>query len=199
MDRKLGPTDPVARDRRPTGAGPRTLVLSEAVAESLITAEMRQALGSEMRRRRSFPIDVSDIRRWAVAVYYPDPPPPMFWDESHESTIRNGGIVAPDEFNPFAWMTAEGPPADRGDWTGGPEASLGIGPPKTSFMLNGGLSSTYTGLMRPGDVIESVTRLKDYRERPGRLGQMLFTVSEDTWTNQRAELVRTSETTLIRY
>jgi MaoC dehydratase-like protein len=170
------------------------------VPESLISAEMDQALGKEIRRRRSFPIDVSDIRRWAVAVYFPDPPPPVFWDESHQSTIANGGIVAPEEFNPFAWMTAEGPRTEPTDGSGGPEASLGIGLPKTSFMLNGGLSSTYTGHpMRPGDVIESVTRLKEYRERPGRLGQMLFTVTEDEWTNQRGELVRTSESTLIRY
>jgi hypothetical protein len=168
--------------------------------ESLVTPEMRQAVGREVRRRRSFPIDVSDIRRWAVAVYYPDPPPPMFWDESHETTRANGGIVAPEEFNPFAWMTAEGPRTDPAGSAAGPEEALGVGAPQTSFMLNGGLSSTYAGIpLRPGDVIQSVTRLKDYRERPGRLGQMLFTVTEDTWTNQRGEVVRTSESTLIRY
>jgi N-terminal half of MaoC dehydratase len=168
--------------------------------ESLISDEMQRSIGRELGRRRSFPIDSSDIRRWAVAVYYPAAPPPIYWDETHESTVRNGGIVAPDEFNPFAWMTASGPRPQTGEEGWGPENTLGIAAPETSFMLNGGVSSTYTGVpMRPGDVIESVSRLKDYRERPGRLGQMLFTVTEDVWTNQRGDGVRTSETIIIRY
>ena len=53
--------------------------------------------------------------------------------------------------------------------------------------------------MRPGDVITSVSRLAGYSEREGRLGLMLFTTSEDTWTNQRGETVKTSRNTLIRY
>jgi N-terminal half of MaoC dehydratase len=48
-------------------------------------------------------------------------------------------------------------------------------------------------------VITSVTRLAGYRERSGRLGLMLFAVSEATWTNQRDEWVKTSRSTLIRY
>lgn len=167
---------------------------------SLISDEMRRSLGHEIGRRRSFPIDRSDIRRWAVAVYYPTDPPPIFWDETHPSTVANGGIVAPEEFNPFAWMSAEGPRPQTNAEGWGPEHTIGIAAPPTSFLLNGGVSATYTGVrMRPGDVIESVTRLKDYRERPGRLGQMLFTITEDVWTNQRGEQVRATETTIIRY
>ena len=39
----------------------------------------------------------------------------------------------------------------------------------------------------------------EYGEREGRLGLMLFTVTEDNWTNQNDELVKTSRSTLIRY
>jgi len=53
--------------------------------------------------------------------------------------------------------------------------------------------------MRPGDVIRSVSTLADYHERPGRLGLMLFTVYESTWTNQRDEFVKRTRLTLIRY
>jgi len=42
-------------------------------------------------------------------------------------------------------------------------------------------------------------RLSEYREREGRLGLMLFTVTEDNWTNEDDELVKTSRSTLIRY
>ena len=53
--------------------------------------------------------------------------------------------------------------------------------------------------LRPGDVITAVTRLSDYHEREGRHGLMLFTIMEDTWTNQLDEVVKRSRSTLIRY
>ena len=72
--------------------------------------------------------------------------------------------------------------------------------PITKFVLNGGVEVEYTGVrMRPGDVIRSVTSLAEYRERAGRLGLMLFTITENRWTNQRGELVKTSRNTLISY
>jgi hypothetical protein len=53
--------------------------------------------------------------------------------------------------------------------------------------------------MRPGDVITSVRSLAGYSEREGRLGLMLFTLSQDVWTNQDNEVVKTTKSTLIRY
>jgi hypothetical protein len=53
--------------------------------------------------------------------------------------------------------------------------------------------------MRPGDVITSVRSLGGYSEREGRLGLMLFTQSQDVWTNQNNEMVKTTKSTLIRY
>jgi hypothetical protein len=66
-------------------------------------------------------------------------------------------------------------------------------------LINGGTEVDYGVRMRPGDVITSVSRLAGYTEREGRLGLMLFTTTEDTWTNQRDETVKTSRSTLIRY
>ena len=162
---------------------------------------MRAGVGRELARTVSFPVSASDIRRWAVAVYHPEEPPRLFWDEDHALASGHGGIVAPEEFNPFAWMAAE-PAGLRRAPEGGLDAverALGIPGPPVRFQLNGGLEAEYGARIRPGDVITSVTRLADYRERPGRLGLMLFTVSESTWTNQRDEWVKTSRSTLIRY
>jgi hypothetical protein len=78
--------------------------------------------------------------------------------------------VAPHEFNPFAWMVAEreGPDVhvarDDPDLT---EIVLGIEGPHLKFQLNGGLHAEYELPMRPGDVITSVNRLAEYREREG--------------------------------
>ncbi|MGH3250161.1 MAG: FAS1-like dehydratase domain-containing protein [Trebonia sp.] len=172
------------------------------MGESSISAPMSAAVGRQLTRRVSFPVAESDIRRWAIAVYYPEPPPRQFWDAAYARSTRFGGIVAPEDFNPFAWMTAEReePAADIAD--GSPdrtESMLGIPGPGLKYQLNGGLEVEYGARMRPGDVITSVHRLAGYSEREGRLGRMLFTVTEDSWTNAAGDLVKKTRMTLIRY
>lgn len=166
---------------------------------------MRAMVGRQFgTERTTVPIALSDIRKWALAVYYPDVPPRLFWDEDYARATRYGGIVAPEEFNPFAWFTADGPvisPNFEGPVRGsGPEEALGIAAPETTFILNGGLEVAYGVRMRPGDVITSgLTTLVDYKERQARLGQMLFSTTETTWTNQNSEVVKTTRGTVIRY
>jgi len=174
--------------------------VSEAV-DTYINEEMLAAVGTELGRQVSFPIGESDIRRWAVAVYYPEPPPPLFWDAEYAAGTVHGGIVAPEEFNPFAWMSAE----PRGLVRAAEydpntlEISLGLTPPPTQFQLNGGLDVEYGVRIRPGDVITAVSSLHSYSERRGRLGLMLFTTMANVWTNQRGEQVRLTKGTVIRY
>jgi hypothetical protein len=172
------------------------------MADTYISEAMLGAVGSELERRVSYPIGVSDIRRWAVAVYYPEEPPRLFWDEQYAATTRHGGIVAPEDFNPFAWMSAEPvglPPRQGGHDPNITEKRLGVPSPELKFQLNGGMICEYGVRMRPGDVITSVSRLGGYHERDGRLGRMLFTVMSSTWTNQDGEVVKKLDNTLIRY
>lgn len=170
--------------------------------ESNITTAMRDAVGRQLTRRVSFPVAESDIRRWAIAVYYPQEPPRRFWDGTYAKSTRYGGIVAPEDFNPFAWMTAEEevPSVELGD--NDPdrtELMLGITGAGLKFQLNGGMAVDYGAAIRPGDVITSVNRLSGYTEREGRLGLMLFTTMEDSWVNQDGDLVKRTSLTLIRY
>jgi hypothetical protein len=160
---------------------------------------MRAAIGREYRRATSFPISESDIRRWAMAIYYPEPPPPLFWDADYARGTRWGGVIAPEEFNPFAWMRA----APRSDAEAGgflPEASLGVEPPNTRAVIITSTELRYgEPPMRPGDVISASTVLQDYQERAGRRGLMLSTFSRETWRNQRDEVVRTNDTVFVRF
>jgi hypothetical protein len=174
------------------------------MATTNISSEMSAAIGTRLSRSLSYPVSASDIRRWAVAVYWPEEPPRLFWDEEHAAKSIHGGIVAPEEFNPFAWMVASrevveaAVSSDLND-TNRMENSLGIEGPGLQFQLNGGMAVEYGVRMRPGDVITSESRLAEYSEREGRLGLMLFTTTEDTWTNQRDEVVKRTRSTLIRY
>jgi len=169
------------------------------MAASHISEQMRGILGGELGRQVSYPITDSDIRRWALAVYYPEPAPPLFWDAEYAAGTRHGGIVAPEEFNPFAWAVVRDTLAEAGGSADTPEKLLGTEGPSTEHMLNGGIEEDYGVRMHPGDVITSVTTLHSYSERSGRLGLMLFTIFETTWTNQDGEFVKRSRNTLIRY
>lgn len=172
------------------------------MTESHISAEMTDAIGRVLSERVSYPVSESDIRRWAVAVYFPAPPPLEFTDRAYAESLPPGGIVAPAEFNPFAWLRADAAPTAAKRASTHPdhvEQQLGITGPGLSFLLNGGMESEYGAWMRPGDVITSVTRLGEYREARGRLGLMLITVLEDRWTNQAGEMVKVSRDSSIRY
>ena len=65
--------------------------------------------------------------------------------------------------------------------------------------MNGGQVDTYGVPMRPGDVITSRSRLRDWDERETRLGLTLFSFSETEWRNQDDALVKVRVATAIRY
>ena len=125
-----------------------------------------------------------------MATYWPEKPPPIYWDEDYAKTTQWGGIIAPRDFNPFAW------PIER------PKISLpGPAHPEGRALtgMNGGQTDTYGAPMRPDDVVSSRSRLVDWNERSGRLGWTMYTTTEIEWRNQNDELVRTRMSIGIRY
>ncbi len=168
---------------------------------SLITDGMRSAVGSVMRKTVSYPVAISDIRKWAIAVYYPKDPPRLFWDEEFAKTTIHGGVVAPEEFNPFAWITAEPSLAEpKVSQTAFSEEELGIDPPYFKAILLAEINEQYGAVrIRPGDIITSVVRIKEYFEREGKMGHMLYTTLSNVWCNQADEWVRTTESVFVRY
>lgn len=167
---------------------------------SRVTREMRERRGVWSETSLSPPIGRSDIRRWAIAVYWPEAPPRLYWDEEYARTTRWKGIIAPPDFNPFAWpLTGDSP------W-GTPRSLLGIGRGGRAWgsgvgarALNGGQVDTYGEPMRPGDVIASRARLVDWEERSTRLGPTLFVFIETEWRNQRESFVRKRLQTVLNF
>ncbi len=138
----------------------------------------------------SLPVGANDIRRWAIATHYPERVPAEFYDEEAARRGPWGGLVAPRDFNPFAWMI--GLPNSE-PWL------RGMGTEPGTRVLNGGQRSRYFAPIRPDDVITSVASLANCYEREGKLGTMIFLVNETRWTNQRGELVRIGNRTTIYY
>lgn len=171
-------------------------------ATTMITPEMRSIIGVELSRAVSYPISASDIAKWAIAVYYPEPPPAIFWDEEIAAASPFGGIVAPEDFNPFAWVTTSPTPDDN---PGPPrhghfEEEVGVPSPAFRAVLQVGVKVQYTGVrMRPGDVITEYRRISDYFEREGRMGLQLYTTVTTTYANQHGDDIKTLDTSFVRY
>ena len=166
-------------------------------ATTMVTQETNDALGRTMLRLVSFPIGASDIRKWAAAVHWPEPPPARYLTEA------TAELVAPLDFNPFAWASAESEPAHAAtidfDDPERIEKLLGVPGPGVHTTLHGGMNVEYHAPMHVGDVITSVAKPTGYAERDGRLGRMLLTTVDEIWTNQNGRLVKTVSSTLIRY
>ncbi|MBW2498806.1 MAG: MaoC family dehydratase N-terminal domain-containing protein [Deltaproteobacteria bacterium] len=148
-------------------------------------------LGRPLSPDVAFEVCANDIRRWAAATYYPSEPPTEFVDENVASAGPWGGLVAPRDFNPFAWSKVT--PPDTYPWMRG----MGTEPGRRG--LNGGQRNRYFAPIRVGDVITSVVTLVDAYEKEGKLGPMMFLIDEARWTNQRGELVRLGQRTTIYY
>lgn len=146
-------------------------------------------IGKPLEPIVALPVGANDIRRWAIATYYPEPVRPEFYDESVAGAGPWGGLVAPPDFNPFAWTIAKRP--DEYPWM----RPMGDAPGYRG--LNGGQETTYVSPIRPGDVISSEVTLVDAFEKEGSGGTMLFLIDEARWTNNRGELVRVSRRTSI--
>ena len=160
--------------------------------ETLVTQEMRDLKGVWRDHKTSFPVTESDIRRWAIAVYWPETPPKIYWDVDYAADTRWGGIIAPQDFNPFAWPVERAGPASAG-------ALPGQKTEKGGNVLNGGQKDIYFEPMRAGDVITARTRLTHWEERHGRNGLTLFQYTETEWHNQKEQLVKRRISTRVRY
>ncbi|MBM3340578.1 MAG: MaoC family dehydratase [Betaproteobacteria bacterium] len=158
-------------------------------ATTYITPALKDSLNVWSAPEVSHPVDCSDIRKWAIAVYWPEVPPKIFWDEAYAKTTKHGGIIAPREFNPFAWPAVR--PADRA----ARPAKRGVG----ERTMNGGQKETYGVPIRPGDVITSKTALVKMEENTGKLGLTLYKYTEMRWTNQKGEFVRSRISISIVY
>jgi hypothetical protein len=129
----------------------------------------------------------SDIRRWAIAVYWPDKPPRLYWNEFYANETKWCGIVAPQDFNPFTWSVSRGKVVNPRDATVGDR------------IMNGGQEDRFYAPIRPGDIIRSRSRLIGWKVRTTKLGSSLITYTEIEWRNEADALVKIRLSTQIRY
>ncbi|UGQ14027.1 MaoC family dehydratase N-terminal domain-containing protein [Yinghuangia sp. ASG 101] len=131
------------------------------------------------------PCSTSDIRRWVMAMDYPNP---LHWDKEFAETTKYGGLIAPQSI-------AVG--LDYGH--GAAPACVGYIP--GSHLIFGGEEWWFYGCpIRPGDQLFQERRFHDYKIRETNFaGPTMFSRGDTTHRNQHGTLVARERSTAIRY
>jgi acyl dehydratase len=131
------------------------------------------------------PCSSSDIRRWVMAMDYPNP---LHWDEEFARDSAYGGLVAPQSI------------AVALDYGHG-AAPACVGRIPGSHLIFGGEEWWFYGCpVRPGDKLFQERRFHDYKVVETKFaGPTMFSRGDTTHTNQRGTLVARERSTAIRY
>ncbi len=151
----------------------------KTMANKYVTDEARKQIG-KVSEPRTYEVERGAIRRFAEAI---EDRNPLFNNERDARQSRFGSMIAPPTF-----CRSMGAPI--------PDIKLDM---PTFRGLDGGSDWEYFLPIRPGDRITVQSKLVDLREAAGRLGPMVFTVVETTYTNQFGEVCALQRSTGIRY
>jgi hydroxyacyl-ACP dehydratase HTD2-like protein with hotdog domain len=139
-------------------------------------------------------VDKTAIRWFARAVGHTDL---VFYDEAYAKSKGHRSLICPPGFLGHAIHTPQTPTNIIGNSVKRTPMPPGI---KVTRLLNGGTEFEYYGEdICAGDVLKSVGKITDLRERTGSLGKMLILQSESNFYNQEGKLVATERGTGIIY
>ncbi|CAN7587096.1 MaoC family dehydratase N-terminal domain-containing protein [Phenylobacterium sp. LjRoot219] len=141
-----------------------------------------QLVGGGQRRD---PCSPNDIRRWVMAMDYPNP---IHWDEDFAANSKLGGIVAPQSFAACMDIGHGVQPACVGRIPG-------------SHLIFGGEEWWFYGArIRPGDLLFQTRRFHDIKLADTKFaGPTLFSRGDTIHHNQHGGLVAKERATSIRY
>ena len=146
--------------------------------ESVISDDMRAVVGVESDPI-TYEVEKGAIVKFAQAIGDNNP---IFNNEEAARDSAYGGIIAPPT---FMRSLISNPVPDFNN--------------PYNAVVDGGSEWEYYEPVRPGDRITVRTKIADLFERPGRLGNMLFTIRETSYTNQFEKIVALQRTTGISY
>ncbi|HCE75008.1 MAG TPA: MaoC family dehydratase [Dehalococcoidia bacterium] len=155
----------------------------DEVSESVITKEMKDAIGVESDPV-VYQIEEGAILRFAEAIGDTNP---IFNDKNEASKTKYGGIVAPPTFlRSIAHVKA-------------PEPKVQVKSPYPAN-VDGGSEWEYFEPIKVGDTITATSYLADINERKGgKFGSMLIMVRETKYINQHGTVAALQRTTGISY
>ena len=152
-----------------------------ASEDTLDIEALKQAYLGQESPVATMEVEKGHVRSFASAIGDSNP---LWTDEIQARKSRYGGLIAPPTFlRTLRTQRLEQLPVEH----------------NLNRLLDGGSTWEYFEPVRIGDRITAVNRVIDIYARAGRLGQMLFVVTETTYTNQLSQVVATQSNTSIRY
>lgn len=166
-----------------------------AEAESVITDEMRAAIGVESEAW-AVEVDKTSVRMFARAVGYQDP---LFYDEEFARSKGYRSLPCP----PHYLGTPVFNPAGSDPTFGSPRRGARNFDIPYKRRLNGGtdvefLTKGPQDAICAGDVLQATSRVASFAERSGSLGPMLITNTETIY-RRNGEIVAIARGTGIAY
>ena len=131
-------------------------------------------------------VEKGAIKRYIDAI---DDHKLIYWDEEYARNSRHGSIIAPPGF--FGW------PLRPAHETLASPVWVALADAGYSRVVHGGVETEYLGPIRAGDTLAALTKVVDIYEREGKTGNMAFSITETTYTNQKGELVAKVRNTMI--
>lgn len=164
------------------------------VKESFITPEVKAMIGRETEPTTGFEITEHEIKRYCLAV---DDLNPLYLDKEAAKKGPYGGVIAPPLFHSYAIARLTPLSELRPDGTGRGGGGLNV-PLKAERRMAGGVECDFVRPIRPGDTLTSKSRIADIYERTAKDGsQVVFTINETIFTNQKGEVVAINRSTGI--
>jgi acyl dehydratase len=131
------------------------------------------------------PCNVTDIRRWVMAMDYPNP---LHWDEDFARQTRFGGLVGPQSM------------CSSLDYGHGCQPACVGRIPGSHLIFGGEEWWFYVSHVKPGDQLFQERRFHDYKVVDTKFaGPTMFSRGDTTHTNQHGMVVAKERTTAIRY
>jgi acyl dehydratase len=169
-----------------TAAKPRVTKAAKVVTPQLDLTDVDHRVGKPIGGGQLWePCTATDIRRWAMAMDYPNP---LHWNERFARKSKFGGLIAPQSM-------AVG--LDYGH--GAAPACVGYIP--GSHLIFGGEEWWFYGArVRVGDKLLQERRFHDYKVVDTKFaGPTMFSRGDTTHFNQHGSLVAKERSTAIRY
>ncbi len=155
------------------------MTTSASPGDTVISNELRSFIGMESIPV-TYDIERHAVERFAAAIGDSNP---LYSDREVAESTSYGGLIAPPTF--FRSLLP-------GDY-------FRTYPEPFAHILDGGSKYRFNEPVRVGDCITVVRKVTDLFEKHGRMGTMLFKISEIAYTNQEERLVGTQTTTTITY
>lgn len=160
--------------------------MTTETGSKVITDAARALIGVELEPV-TIEIDKTLLKRFAVAVTWPNPPNPLYHDEKYAAKTEYGGMIAaPTLSGGFPWL---GPILEKVN------PSMG----KYRVGLNGGNEYEFFEPIRAGDALTARPKLTNLSEKPRDDGGVMLVLDlEAEFHNQRGEKVLAARQTLLR-